>query len=420
MNFFKIIWFALIALLIQSHSCFSGDCKIGAIENDNLDGSSTCTTSESNDIEDNFSYSSLETYFKEDSDENYKKSDDINCVFDESSACTTSENSYIECSYLKAYYKEYSDENYTELDDRQNVNLGIEKKTIKPLQTSASQISHSLLQQAIMNVSKQRKSEDKSRDIIWLHVPQQTEIFNPERLLNHISPFENSLHLITPKNYDDYRKILDEMYLSRYKIFCEKLKWDVKEIKNLATGQYYEKDEYDEKNAFYLVCIDKKGFLRGYLRLIEMKHECMFDGPFKSNLKSRSDYKDEFWEMSRLAKNHDYTEEYTPTESLYVLPTLLGALTYLSIHQYMKIKKIFLIVFPKIKKLLQQRGWSDIEDFSETEIQNNCTGLIEKILTITYNPSIKDYNLILKNHKCFRRGSLSIKSGKDEISFFYK
>ena len=54
------------------------------------------------------------------------------------------------------------------------------------------------------------------------------------------------LHLIKPNNYNLYRKDLDNMYRLRHRVFCTKLNWDV----NGHDGM--EKDQYDEKNAYYL------------------------------------------------------------------------------------------------------------------------------------------------------------------------
>jgi N-acyl-L-homoserine lactone synthetase len=56
------------------------------------------------------------------------------------------------------------------------------------------------------------------------------------------------LHLIKPNTYNLYRKDLDNMYRLRHRVFCTKLNWDV----NSHDGM--EKDQYDEKNAYYTQC----------------------------------------------------------------------------------------------------------------------------------------------------------------------
>ena len=103
--------------------------------------------------------------------------------------------------------------------------------------------------------------------------------FSFDNLMSHV-------HLITPADYSDDNRIrnpniyayskelLDQMYCLRNDIFVEKLKWNIKSV----NGR--EKDQYDEKNAFYLVYVDGGGEVRGCMHLIEMVNECMFDGPF--------------------------------------------------------------------------------------------------------------------------------------------
>ncbi len=132
------------------------------------------------------------------------------------------------------------------------------------------------------------------------------------------------LYLIAPNNYDSHRQDLDEMYKLRYRVFSKELKWDVK----IHDGM--EKDEFDERNAYYIIAKDEKGVVRGCQRLIEMTNPCMFDGPFSSFLSSLKDFKQPgYWEASRFAVDHSYDETYTKENSwACALSLLAGALEF--------------------------------------------------------------------------------------------
>lgn len=104
------------------------------------------------------------------------------------------------------------------------------------------------------------------------------------------------LYLIEPHNYDAYREDLDNMYRFRHRIFFDKLNWDVNSQDDM------EKDEYDEKETYYLIYKDEEGIIRGCVRFIEMINNCMFDGPFKDALPNVKEFKRQgYWEITRFA-----------------------------------------------------------------------------------------------------------------------
>ena len=109
------------------------------------------------------------------------------------------------------------------------------------------------------------------------------------------------LYLIDPDNYHLHQNDLEQMYRLRHTVFFDKMKWQVSSIHGM------EKDQYDEKNAYYLIYKDSHGIIRGCVRFIEMIHDCMFDDPFKHLLPNIEDYKKpRYWELSRLAVDHTY------------------------------------------------------------------------------------------------------------------
>ena len=191
------------------------------------------------------------------------------------------------------------------------------------------------------------------------------------------------LYLITPSNYDLHRHDLDEMYKLRYRVFCKELKWAVK------TYDGMEKDEFDEKNAYYIIAKDEKGIVRGCQRLIEMTNPCMFDGPFSSFLSNLKDFKQPgYWEASRFAVDHNYNEIYTQKNSWYFALALLAGV----IEFGLKIKNVecFLSVsFPKIVKLAIHHGLLMVP-LKQDEIAG------ETIIVSAYSPLSVSYKKLLK------------------------
>jgi N-acyl-L-homoserine lactone synthetase len=222
----------------------------------------------------------------------------------------------------------------------------------------------------------------------------------------------NHLHLITPKNYNEYPCALNAIYQFRHFVFCEQLRWVSKSLDKL------EKDQFDEKEGTsYLIYVDPNGILRGCIRLIEMFYDCMFDGPFYGFLEDREKYKKEgFWEISRLAIDRTTTDKYDKTERRKVLPTLLGAVNHLSFHK--GIKESFLIVFPKQVKTWKKFEWAVGKPIKATRIKDLASGKNKKVLTISYITSTDFYNLFKAQSSRDDLPSLDIHCGKEIIKLY--
>jgi acyl homoserine lactone synthase len=135
------------------------------------------------------------------------------------------------------------------------------------------------------------------------------------------------LYLIDPDNYHLHKKDLEDMYQLRHKVFFETLKWDV----NGHNGM--ERDRYDENNMYYLIYKDQDGIVRGCVRFIEMTHDCMFDGPFKFTLPNVDAFKrPQYWELSRLAIDTAYTDDYTKEMSQQISLNLLTGYLYFGLE----------------------------------------------------------------------------------------
>lgn len=191
------------------------------------------------------------------------------------------------------------------------------------------------------------------------------------------------LYLIRPENYNLHRLDLDEMYRLRYRVFYKELGWAVK------THDGMEKDEFDEKNAYYIIAKDEKGIVRGCQRLIEMTNPCMFDGPFSTLLTSLKDFKHTgYWETSRFAVDHVYDESYTMKDAKNMVPTLLAGVMEFGL-QIEKVECFLTLSFPGIAKLASLYGL-----LVSTLEQGEISG--ETVVVSAYCPLNFSYKKLLK------------------------
>jgi len=191
------------------------------------------------------------------------------------------------------------------------------------------------------------------------------------------------LYLIDPSNYDLYRSEIDEMYRLRYKVFHERLKWDVKAQDGM------EKDEYDEKNAHYIVYKDGRGVIRGCIRIIEMTNPCMFDGPFSFLLPALRDYKcSGYWEISRFAVDHDHGGSYTAKEAEKVFPSILAGIMEFGLYVE-RVECYLSISYPSVTKLGALYGLL-MASIKESEING------ETIIVSGYSPLRVPYKKLLR------------------------
>eukprot|EP01037_Dinobryon_pediforme_P016152 gene16152-16330_t len=117
-----------------------------------------------------------------------------------------------------------------------------------------------------------------------------------------------------------------------------------------------EKDEFDEKNAYYIIAKDENGVVRGCQRLIEMTNPCMLDGSFSGLLTSLKDFKHAgYWEASRFAVDHMYDESYTLKDSQILVPTLLAGVMEFGL-QIEKVECFLTLSFPGVAKLAALYG----------------------------------------------------------------
>ena len=129
------------------------------------------------------------------------------------------------------------------------------------------------------------------------------------------------LILITPQNYTLHRDDLTALYTLRTKIH------QTKQPENrMMQRAGIEKDEYDERNVYYLLYKDDKGNLKGGLRFIEMIYPCLLDAPSYAALSTVHDFKDfkrpNYWEVSRIYVD-DESPQHHPSQTI-ILSLLVG------------------------------------------------------------------------------------------------
>ncbi len=192
------------------------------------------------------------------------------------------------------------------------------------------------------------------------------------------------LYLIDPSNYACHRQDLHNMYRLRDRVFRQSLNWDVKSEDGM------EKDEYDEKDAYYIVYKDKQGVIRGCHRLIEMTNRCMFDGPFKFVLPNFKEFKRPgYWEVSRFAVDYNFDENYTRKDAQKVFLALIAANIHFGL-EVAKVEAFLCITYPAFGKRIAQSGLV-------LSSLKNCTINNESIVISAYSPLRFSYEKLLKN-----------------------
>ena len=164
-------------------------------------------------------------------------------------------------------------------------------------------------------------------------------------------------------------------------MFFKRLSWKVNPQNGL------EKDEYDEKNAYYLIHKDEKGVITGCLRLIEMTNNCMFDGPFRFLLPDLKSYKRQgMWEVSRFAVDT------TLGAAANKITLHLIACLYYFLLELQQAELFFSISYPSVVKLYQRYGiYGSV--FTQREIEG------KEVMVIGYPPLRLTYEKLLEKLK---------------------
>jgi len=112
------------------------------------------------------------------------------------------------------------------------------------------------------------------------------------------------IHLITPDRYGEFAQELAEMYRLRYRVFKERLDWDVQ----VSGGM--EMDEFDALHPAYLLQRRGDGRIQGCVRLLPSSGPTMLGKTFASLLDGAPPPADStVWESSRFAVDLDRNDD---------------------------------------------------------------------------------------------------------------
>lgn len=104
------------------------------------------------------------------------------------------------------------------------------------------------------------------------------------------------IDVITPEMYEGSRSLLSEMFRLRYRVFCERLEWEV------HTKDGEERDEFDELGPTYFLARDLTGHLTGAWRILPTTGPNMLRDTFPQLLEGQPvPVGDHVWEASRFA-----------------------------------------------------------------------------------------------------------------------
>ena len=104
------------------------------------------------------------------------------------------------------------------------------------------------------------------------------------------------IDVITPEMYEGSRLLLGEMFRWRYRVFRERLEWEVQ------TKDGQERDEFDELGPTYILSRDLMGRVSGAWRILPTMGPNMLRDTFPQLLGDRPvPAGDRVWEASRFA-----------------------------------------------------------------------------------------------------------------------
>ena len=108
------------------------------------------------------------------------------------------------------------------------------------------------------------------------------------------------IDVITPDNYAEHRDVIRDTFRMRYRVFKERLDW------NVATVTGEERDEFDEQGPTYVVSRDARGRTIGAVRLLPTTGPNMLRDVFPELLDGKpAPAAYDVWETSRFAVDHE-------------------------------------------------------------------------------------------------------------------
>lgn len=103
------------------------------------------------------------------------------------------------------------------------------------------------------------------------------------------------LNYLFGADLDKFPKLRHTMLLDRKRQFVDRLQWGLK-----TTAENYEIDEYDKKDALYIVCSDENGHHKGSMRLLPSDGGTMIGDHFSHVIPGITFQSSLVWECTRF------------------------------------------------------------------------------------------------------------------------
>lgn len=158
------------------------------------------------------------------------------------------------------------------------------------------------------------------------------------------------LQLITPASYDEFTDELAQMHRLRYRVFKERLHWDV-EVRNGL-----EIDQYDALHPTYLLAIDRNRAICGCVRLLPTLGPTMLRDTFPALLHGtpmRSSLS--IWESSRFAL--DVAETAPRGDGGMAVETYELFAGLVEFGLAMRLREIVTVTDTRVERILRRAAW---------------------------------------------------------------
>lgn len=168
--------------------------------------------------------------------------------------------------------------------------------------------------------------------------------------------------LVSPENRLFFEKELQEFFFARYRVFVQKMGWDLK------TYETYEMDQYDTPEAHYILITGYKDEVIGGMRLVSCEKPYMAEEIFKKEVWNPENLPHDSinYECSRFFIDHDALEDFLENEVRHHQVKFMDArkcIVYRMFQVLMEfglsknLKSFITVTEVRIERLLEIAGW---------------------------------------------------------------
>lgn len=173
--------------------------------------------------------------------------------------------------------------------------------------------------------------------------------------------------LIAPGHYGDFSDELQAMHRLRYRVFRERLDWDVQVSGDL------ELDTFDTLDPHYLLLRDCDGRIGGCVRLLPSTGPTMLRDTFPELLEGRSAPEaDDIWESSRFALDLPPTAPKGAGGIAVGTYELFAAM--IEFGRSRKLNRIVTVTDLRLERILRRAGWP-LDRICEPQMIGNTRAL---------------------------------------------